>query len=702
MPTVFPNAADPSPADVLRTLLDVSLTGVILFRPVYAPADPAAIIDLAYVQLNRAAQRMLARPKRPTESFLTLYPSAVEAGIFAFYRDTFLAGEPGRLDVNYQHDGLDNYFQLAAHRAGDLLVVSFADTADQPRTAVEEALRQSQAREQPARRQLEQLNQGLEARVFERTQALGRAQAESVAAAQRLRRVTESLPSTSFTADQSGQVLYISSQWYVYTGMAPGAPIGEVWPRLIHPDDLPAVAREYGAALAEGRPWGYEFRLRGADGQYRWFASQGVPEPLAEAEAAGRVRQWFGSNLDIHELKQAQHQLELKDQQLTSILAQLPAAVVTFEGEELRYTFFNAPFLNRTQGRPVLGRTVAEIFPEAEAQGFPARLRQVLRTGEPYRAHEAPAYVLDPATGERQEVFLDQAYLPLRHGAAPPHAVLSFSYDVTERVRTRQQAEAAQVQLLAAAQRQVQEREAFYQELTTANQQLTRTNADLDTFVYTASHDLRTPISNIEGLLYALRDELPAEALQTAMVLPLLDRMQGAVDRFKVTIAQLTDVARLQRVHAQPAETVDLAALVEDLRLDLAPDLATAGAALTVAVAACPHVSFAPQNMRSIVYNLLSNALKYRHPARSPVVELRCRSTDAAVVLEVQDNGLGLTEGQQGQLFGLFQRLHDHVEGAGIGLYMVKRLVENAGGTIAVQSRIGEGTTFTITLPGPA
>jgi signal transduction histidine kinase len=70
------------------------------------------------------------------------------------------------------------------------------------------------------------------------------------------------------------------------------------------------------------------------------------------------------------------------------------------------------------------------------------------------------------------------------------------------------------------------------------------------------------------------------------------------------------------------------------------------------------------------------------------------------VVLEVQDNGLGLTESQQGQLFGLFQRLHDHVPGTGIGLYMVKRLVENAGGTIAVQSQIGEGTTFTISLPG--
>ena len=98
--------------------------------------------------------------------------------------------------------------------------------------------------------------------------------------------------------------------------------------------------------------------------------------------------------------------------------------------------------------------------------------------------------------------------------------------------------------------------------------------------------------------------------------------------------------------------------------------------------------------------NLLSNALKYRHPDRSPQVELRCRSAaDGTVVLDVQDNGLGPTDAQQGQLFGMFRRLHDHVDGSGTGLFMVKRIVENAGGGIAVQSTPGVGTTFTLELP---
>jgi signal transduction histidine kinase len=68
----------------------------------------------------------------------------------------------------------------------------------------------------------------------------------------------------------------------------------------------------------------------------------------------------------------------------------------------------------------------------------------------------------------------------------------------------------------------------------------------------------------------------------------------------------------------------------------------------------------------------------------------------------VQDNGLGLTEAQQGQLFGIFRRLHTHVEGSGVGLHMVKRMVENAGGTITVASQPGVGSTFTVTFPTPA
>ncbi|WP_071889679.1 sensor histidine kinase [Hymenobacter sp. PAMC 26628] len=102
-----------------------------------------------------------------------------------------------------------------------------------------------------------------------------------------------------------------------------------------------------------------------------------------------------------------------------------------------------------------------------------------------------------------------------------------------------------------------------------------------------------------------------------------------------------------------------------------------------------------------MVYNLLSNALKYRHPDRVPLAQVRGRDEGAYHVLEVQDNGLGLDLTREPELFGMFRRYHTHVEGSGIGLYMVKRMVENTGGRIEVHSTLGEGSTFTVYFPRP-
>jgi signal transduction histidine kinase len=229
-----------------------------------------------------------------------------------------------------------------------------------------------------------------------------------------------------------------------------------------------------------------------------------------------------------------------------------------------------------------------------------------------------------------------------------------------------------------------------------------RTNVDLDNFIYTASHDLKAPISNIEGLLYLLQEELPPEAVQNTEVVPALTRMLDAVERFKRTIEHLTEVSKLQKEHAPVATSVSLAAVVEDVRQDLLPLLQAAGVKLFIDVSVLPPVQFSEKNLRSIVYNLLSNAVKYRHSDRTPHVDVRAHVRPGHTVLEVHDNGLGLDPAHLPRLFTMFQRFHDHVEGTGIGLYMVKRMVENAGGRIEVHSQLGAGTTFFVLLPHAA
>ena len=137
------------------------------------------------------------------------------------------------------------------------------------------------------------------------------------------------------------------------------------------------------------------------------------------------------------------------------------------------------------------------------------------------------------------------------------------------------------------AQRQLQEN----------NTQLTRVNVDLDNFIYTASHDLRAPITNIEGLLSALRQELPEAAGE---VPPIMGMMQDSVDRFKRTIEHLTAITKLQKENDRPAAAIDLARLIEEVRLDLLPQLRETGAQLDVDVAALPRLSFAEKNLRRL------------------------------------------------------------------------------------------------------
>jgi PAS domain S-box-containing protein len=234
------------------------------------------------------------------------------------------------------------------------------------------------------------------------------------------------------------------------------------------------------------------------------------------------------------------------------------------------------------------------------------------------------------------------------------------------------------------------------EELASTNLQLTRVNADLDNFIYTASHDLKAPISNIEGLVQALLRQLPAEALAPERVQRTVSLIQGSVDRFRKTIDNLTEVVKLQKENNPESVMVNLPEVIREVMLDLAPVIQSSGAVITTEVADTTEVRFSAKNLRSVVYNLVSNAIKYRFPDRVPLICIDCQTTATHHVLSVSDNGLGMEAGRISQLFTMFRRFHDHVEGTGIGLYMVKKMVENAGGHIVVESQPEQGSQFLV------
>jgi PAS domain S-box-containing protein len=384
---------------------------------------------------------------------------------------------------------------------------------------------------------------------------------------------------------------------------------------------------------------------------------------------------------DVTEQVRARQERAAQQQRLEQLFMQAPAAICILAGPDLVYELVNPGYQDLFPGRQLLGRPILDALPEIAGHAVYQGFRNVYEQGVTREAKALLIPLARPEDGVLEDRYFNYIQQARHDAQGHPDGVLVFAFEVTEQVRARQQAQG-----LAA-------------ELTTANEQLTRTNVDLDNFIYTASHDLKSPISNIEGLLYLLQEELPAEVAQGEFVAPTLTRMFDSVDRFKRTIAHLTDVSKLQKENSPATTSVNLAAVVENVRQDLVPLLHQTGAKLVIDVSILPPIQFSEKNLRSVVYNLLSNAVKYHSPDRPPHVDVRAHVRAGHTVLEVHDNGLGIAPEYLPRLFTMFQRFHDHVEGTGIGLYMVKRMVENAGGRIEVHSQLGAGTTFFVHLP---
>jgi signal transduction histidine kinase len=545
-----------------------------------------------------------------------------------------------------------------------------------------------------ARRQVEQLNQELEARVQRRTQQALALQADLLAAAQRQVQARETFyqlfeQTPAAICVQRGPAHHYEYANQAYRNFFSGRPlIGQSVAEALPETVGSGVAALLDHVYQTGETYyGYELPLliaqpTGPPRQlYFTFTYQALRE---NGEIVGIST--FAYN--VAEQVLARQQREAERLRLERLLLEAPAGISVLGGPTFVYELVNPLYQQLMPGRQLLGRPTLEALPELVGGPIPALLRQVYDTGETYLEQEKQIPLAATEGGELEERYFTFTYQARRDEKGHVDGILVFAFEVSEQVRARRQVQDLNQALTATN-----------QELQETNRQLTRTNVDLDTFVYTASHDLKAPITNIESIVLALRDTLPEATQPNQLVAHLLDLLDQTVARFQFTINQLTDISRLQQAHAGPAEPVVLAAVVQAVRLDLMPALATAGTQLTVAVPDELVVSFSPANLRSVVYNLLSNAIKYRAPGRRSQVLVRAEHTPQAVVLLVQDNGLGMNEVQQRQLFGLFQRLHTHVEGTGVGLSISKRLIENAGGSIAVESELHVGTTFTVTFP---
>ena len=238
------------------------------------------------------------------------------------------------------------------------------------------------------------------------------------------------------------------------------------------------------------------------------------------------------------------------------------------------------------------------------------------------------------------------------------------------------------------------ERKLYEEKLKKKNEQLTKTNQDLDNFVYTASHDLKTPILNIDALVHNLE-----YGMKEADFNVFKKYLSESVIRFRKTIDDLTNITKIQNQwEEEQAENIDIQEIIDDIKGSLNSSLEEVCPDLQYQLKV-KNIHFPKASFRSILLNMITNAIKYRNPLNSCNITISTYYNKGYMVLSVKDNGIGMKEGYREKLFRMFRRLHDHVEGTGVGLYLVKRIVDNANGHIEVESKVDVGTEFKIYLP---
>jgi PAS domain S-box-containing protein len=240
----------------------------------------------------------------------------------------------------------------------------------------------------------------------------------------------------------------------------------------------------------------------------------------------------------------------------------------------------------------------------------------------------------------------------------------------------------------------INEEKILEQELKKINEEQERVIIDRENFIYTASHDLQSPINNIEGLVKAMR-ESPAQDSDI-----LLSMMEKSISRFKNKITELSAIGKELEEAKKDPEDVKFEEVFKEVLLDLEQEINSSEGDIISDFSKAPIVRISKNNLKSILQNLISNAVKYRSPDRKlqVVVDTRLINGDYAV-LSVRDNGIGIKEEDKDKVFRMYQRLHNDSKGTGVGMAIVKRVVDNAGGKIELNSKVGEGSAFDIYLP---
>lgn len=230
------------------------------------------------------------------------------------------------------------------------------------------------------------------------------------------------------------------------------------------------------------------------------------------------------------------------------------------------------------------------------------------------------------------------------------------------------------------------------QEVKSRSEQLEKSNKELEQFAYIATHDLRAPVLNLMALINIFKDaNLVNEENED-----LINKFDSTVNVFNDTLHDLIDITNLRKKTEESIQDVIIKEIIKD-QADIINEQYSCFPVLTLDLKV-NAVNYLQGHINSIFYNLYSNAVKYRSKDRDLEIKISTYKKDGFCVIEIQDNGTGFEMSQVDKVFGMFQRLNESVDGKGVGMYVIKSLIESNHGKIDVLSEVNMGTTFTIYL----
>lgn len=464
-----------------------------------------------------------------------------------------------------------------------------------------------------------------------------------------IRDLIDAIPQMVWTARPDGSIDSANQRMCDYTGLSPEEVQGEGWMQRLHPEDQQRIRAVWQHAVQTGEIYEVEKRLlHHATGAYRWFLARAMPM----RDEKGQIIKWFGTCTDIEDQKWIEEALRQSQERANALMNSSIIGIFVSEGE--RIVDANDAFLHMTSyTREDLcagGMNWRQMTPPE----YKARTQQA-------RQEFATKKLITPY--EKEYVCKDGSRLPVVIGSATvqanPLQEISFVLDNSARKELEQRK---------------------------------------DDFISIASHELRNPLIALKMQLAMLQMQLTEQGIPASV--PALAGMEAQIDKVSWVVNELLDVSKIQAGRLEYVqEPVDLDALLREVveimqQTHPSHTIVVRGAVQTTLIGDRDRLG-------QVFTNLLSNAIKYSPDAQS--VEVDLSASEDAVTIRVLDHGLGIPCEQRDKIFERFYRSRVPgqrvIPGLGMGLYIVSKIVEGHGGTITVDSEVGKGSTFTVTLP---